>query len=298
MISAVGGLMSITGEADGDPVRVGVAVTDVCCGLHTHGAILAALFARERDPKQLGQKIDSSLLESQVSMLVNAGSNYLVGGADSKRYGTAHASIVPYQAFKTKDGYIAFGALNDVQFCRLCEAIGDAKLAEDPQFKTNPGKKTFQAFVVVDPMKWQILKSDNLLQQVLLFLTLRNFTVRVVNRKLLIQILQSHFQKQPTAYWEDKLEKAHIPFGPINTIKQVFNDPQVLHRKMLEEIDHPTLGKVRMAGIPVKYSLTKPSIRLAPPQLGEHTKQILNELLNYPDSKIKELSVENVIKTV
>jgi crotonobetainyl-CoA:carnitine CoA-transferase CaiB-like acyl-CoA transferase len=255
VISAIGGLMSITGEEDGPPVKVGVAITDVITGIFAQGAIMTALYVRDRTGR--GQKIDLSLLESQVASLVNAASSYLISGNIPKRWGTAHESIVPYQAFKAKDKYFTIGVGNDKLWIRFCNVIGRAELAEDPRFATNP--------------------------------------LRVKNRKELIKILEEIFKEKVAEEWLTLLEKEAIPCGPINTIDEVFKDPQVLHREMLVEIEHPKAGLIKMVGIPVKYSDTKPAIRLPPPVLGEHTQEILQGLLGYSSREIQELRSQGVI---
>lgn len=186
-----------------------------------------------------------------MGTLVNAASAYLVGNIIPKRLGTAHTSIVPYQGFPTKDGHIIIGALNDSQFQRLCKALDLEHLASDPNFLTNPS--------------------------------------RVENRKELLSIFYERTKQKTTDEWIVKLEKAHVPCGPINTLDRVFNDPQVLHRNMLEEVEHPTAGKIKLTGLPVKFSETPASIRSAPPTLGQHTIQVLKQVLNYEDSKIYQL---------
>lgn len=253
--SAIGGLMSITGEEDGPPVKVGIAITDVVTGLFAHGAVLAALHARKKTGK--GQRIDISLLEAQVAALINAASGYLNSGKIPKRWGTAHESIVPYEAFKTKDKYLIIAGGNDKIFASLCKVLGIPELAQDPRFVTN--------------------------------------AKRVINRKELIPILNTETVKKTAAEWEEILEKNGIPFGPINNVKEVFEDPQVLHRGMILEMPHPKAGKIRVAGIPVKYSETKAEARLHPPLLGEHTEEILKEYLGYGDETILHLKKEKVI---
>ncbi|MEW6456250.1 MAG: CaiB/BaiF CoA-transferase family protein [Acidobacteriota bacterium] len=255
VVSAMGGLMSITGEEDGNPVKVGVAITDVLTGVFAQGAITTALFARERMKK--GQRIDLSLLEVQVAALVNIGSSYLVGGVKPKRWGTAHESIVPYQAFKARDKHIIIAVGNDKIWANFCRVIGMPHLIDNPKFSTNPS--------------------------------------RVKNRKELIGILSEIVEKKDAAEWLELFESASIPSGPINTVEEVFNDPQVLHREMLVEVDHPKAGKIKMAGIPVKYSETKANIRSHPPLLGEHTDEILSRLLGLSDKEIEVLREENVI---
>jgi crotonobetainyl-CoA:carnitine CoA-transferase CaiB-like acyl-CoA transferase len=255
LVSAYGGLMSITGEQDGNPVKVGVAITDVATGILAYGSIVTALFVRQKTGR--GQRIDLSLLETQVSALVNMASSYLVGGVIPRRWGTAHEAIVPYQAFKAKDKFIVITIGNDKLWAKFCNAIGCQDLVDNPKFKTNP--------------------------------------LRVKNRTELIQILGEVIEKKTCKEWLEIFSRESIPAAPINTIDEVFADPQVLHRQMLVEIDHPTIGKLKMTGLPAKYSDTKPSIRLAPPLLGQHTQEILKDLLGYTDEQIKQLKEENVI---
>ncbi len=253
--SAVGGLMSITGEQDGRPVKVGLAITDVVTGLYAHGAIMAALHARSKSGK--GQRIDVSLLEAQVAALINSASGYLNSGKIPKRWGTAHESIVPYESFQTKDKEIIIAAGNDKIFVCLCKVLGIPDLAQDPKFSTNKA--------------------------------------RVKNRKELIPLLNAETVKKTADEWIQIFEKNGIPSGPINNMKEVFDDPQVLHRGMLLEMPHPTAKKIRVAGIPVKYSETKAEARLHPPLLGEHTEEILKKYLGYDDRKIGQLRKEAVI---
>eukprot|EP00164_Ancoracysta_twista_P003474 GFYU01004635.1.p1 GENE.GFYU01004635.1~~GFYU01004635.1.p1 ORF type:complete len:461 (+),score=81.43 GFYU01004635.1:71-1453(+) len=253
--SGMGGLMGITGEKDGGPVKVGVAITDITTGLLTHGAIMAALLARGKTGR--GQKIDASLLEAQVAALVNIGHNYLLAGQEGFRTGTAHASIVPYQAFETSDGHVIVGAGNDAQFVGMCKAMGVPELSSNDKFKTNPD--------------------------------------RVANQDELLGILKTMFKAQPTATWLDRLEGHGFPFGPINTMEQVFSDPQVLHRQMVQTIQHPTAGNLKLIGMPVKYSDTSPTLRLPPPLLGQHTREVLKEVVGYSDEHIAELEANGII---
>jgi len=233
-----------------------VAITDICAGLFCNGAILSALYAREKTGR--GQQIDTSLLESQVATLANIGSNYLIAGMNNKRMGTAHTSIVPYQAFPTSNGHIVVGALNEAQFVRLCKVLNKPELSIDPRFKENKD--------------------------------------RVKNRVILIDLLKQYFGQKETKEWIQQLELAKVPCSPINSMKEVFNDPQVIHRKMIEEVDHPTAGKIKLAGIPVKYSDTQPTVRTAPPTLGQHTFQVLNETLGYSKERIQQLADKGVVK--
>jgi formyl-CoA transferase len=239
IVQAWGGLMSITGTPEGEPVKVGVAIIDLVAGLMLGKAITAALFAREKIG--VGQRIDTSLLEAEVASLINVGSNYLVGGKVPTRWGNAHPNIVPYQNFQTADGYLVIGVASEVIWKRFCEAIGQRDLINDPRFADN--------------------------------------SKRVENRRELIAILSKTFLQRRNDAWFKLLTDAEVPCAPVQTIDQVFQAPQVLQRDMLIEIDHPTAGKVRMAGIPVKFSVTPASVRMPPPLLGEHNDEILESWL-------------------
>ncbi|KAG9070577.1 hypothetical protein KI688_008115 [Linnemannia hyalina] len=249
MIEAEAGLMYITGEERGPPVKVGVAVTDLTTGLYAHGGILAALLARHRTGR--GQHIDCSLLESQVATLANIGSSYLIAGKEAKRMGTAHPSIVPYQVLQTRDSHIMIGAGNDGQFRTLCKVLQLDSLSDNPLYKTNRD--------------------------------------RVQNRDELIRILTNRLQTEKNTFWLKALEGKGVPFAPINNIGQTFSHPQVLARGMVHEVEHVKAGKIKLIGMPVKYSDTKPTIRTAPPLLGEHTDQVLSSVLGYKDDKIRDL---------
>lgn len=253
--SAMGGLMGITGPENGPPAKVGVAITDVCTGLYAHGAILAALYARSQTG--IGQRIDCSLLETQVATLVNIASNYLLVGKVGKPLGTAHESVVPYQAFPTQDGQIVVGALNNEQYFALCDAIGAYDLARDERFKTNPG--------------------------------------RVEHRKELLSRIGAIFQSKPTAEWLAVFDGSAFPYGPINDMAQVFQDKQVLHREMVQTIEHPTIGPMRVVGPAVKYSKTPATVRLPPPLLGQHTAEVLKKVLGLKQEEIQRLIDEGVI---
>ncbi len=255
VLSAVGGLMWITGERGGEPVKVGVAITDVVTGVHASGSIVASLFWRERSGR--GQYIDVSLLDAQVSCLANIASNYLVSGQEAQRWGTQHESIVPYQVFPTKDRPIAIGVANQRIWKRFCELVGREEWLTDPRFETNPK--------------------------------------RVENREVLIPLVAEVMKEKACDDWVASFVKAAIPCGPVNTMESLFADPQVLHRRMLAEISHPTVGSLRLAGIPIKYSETPGIVSLPPPLVGEHTDEILADVLGYGPEKIEELRERQVV---
>jgi formyl-CoA transferase len=255
IVQAWGGLMSITGTPDGEPVKVGVAIIDLVAGLMLGKAITAALFAREKIG--VGQRIDTSLLEAEVASLINVGSNYLVGGQVPTRWGNAHPNIVPYQNFQTADGYLVIGVASEIIWKRFCEAIGQRDLINDPRFADN--------------------------------------SKRVENRSELIALLSETFLQRRNDAWFKLLTDAEVPCAPVQTIDQVFQAPQVLQRDMLIEVDHPTAGKVRMAGIPVKFSVTPATVRMPPPLLGEHNEEILKTWLGLSADSIDELKKEKVL---
>ena len=255
IVQAWGGLMSITGTNESGPLKVGVAIIDLVAGLMLGKAIVAALYAREKIG--VGQKIDTSLLEAEVATLINAGSNYLIGGKVPGRWGNAHPTIVPYQSFQTADSFLVLGAASESIWKRLCPALKRAELADDPRFAKNAD--------------------------------------RVANRQELIAILSAIFMTQTTEHWVTALNQANVPCAPVQTIDQVFAAPQVLHRNMLVEVDHPTVGKIRMAGIPVKFSATPASVRLPPPLLGEHNDDVLSSWLGMQSEAIDQLKKKSVI---
>ena len=238
MIQALGGLMSITGEPEGEPMKTGVAVVDLFAGQNAIIAILAALQARTLTG--LGQHLDISLFDSQLGWLANVASNYLISGKLPQRHGNAHPNIVPYQSFQASDGWFAIAVGNDRQFARLCEVIGNSELAIDLRFLKN---------------------SD-----------------RVENRKTLIPLLASIFETASVSEWLIKLDEAQIPCGPIQNFEQVFSMPTVKEREMLVKMDHPTIGELPLVGSPLKMSDTPVEYRLHPPLMGEHTEEVLNEL--------------------
>jgi crotonobetainyl-CoA:carnitine CoA-transferase CaiB-like acyl-CoA transferase len=237
IVQASAGLMSITGPEGGPPCKAGVAVVDLTTGMMAANAVLAALYARERTGR--GQHVDISLLETQVAWLANVGVGYLLSGEPPIRYGNAHPTIVPYQTFDTADGTIALGVGNDGQWQRLCKTIGRAELAQDERFRSNPD--------------------------------------RVRNRPALQSILGSVFVTRSTEEWVRDLRGATIPVSAVRSIPEVLNDPQVVAREMVVTIDHPTIGEVRLLGIPFKFSDTKAGVWRHPPLLGEHNEEIRAE---------------------
>jgi formyl-CoA transferase len=248
--------MSIIGEEDGPPMKVGVAIVDITAGLFACSAILAALHYREKTGE--GQYIDMALLDAQVAWLANQASNYLVSGKVPRRMGNAHPNIVPYETFKAKDGvYLALGVGNDNQWKKFCRIARVEHLMDDPQYATNPQ--------------------------------------RVENRKKLVPLLQEVFLQKDSGEWLKLLGEAEIPIGPINTIDRVFSDPQVLARQMLVEMVHPKIGKFKLVGSPMKLSKTPVQYRIPPPLLGEHTESVLQEVLGYDKEKIARLKEGKVI---
>ncbi len=253
ILQGMGGLMGITGEAGGTPVKVGVAITDICAGMYAAYGILAALRARERTGR--GQLVDSAMLDGQVSWLTYAGGIYFATGESPERLGNAHPTIVPYQAFRTSDGFINVAVGSEAIWRRFCEAVVP-DLLDDPGYATN--------------------------------------RERVARRTELIPRLERVFATRATRKWTKVLDAAGVPNGPILTVAEALSQPQVRHRQMVVEVKHPTVGKVKQTGVAVKLSDTPGSIRLAPPTLGQHTDPILREL-GYSTNEIEALRGERVI---
>ena len=255
MIQGMAGVMSITGEPDGRPIKMGVAFADVFAGLHAVIGIQAALIAREKSGQ--GQHIDISLLDSQVSVLANQAMNYLIGGKVPKRMGNEHPNIVPYQTFETSDGHIIIAAGNDRQFAALCKVIGAEAIGADALFATNRG--------------------------------------RVELRSELIPALAPFFKAQTTAEWISALEADAVPCGPINTLDQVFADQQVLARGLVHELPLGGGGKVASVGNPIVFSQTPNRYSHASPGLGQDTSQVLAQLLNLDEAALATLKAKNII---
>jgi crotonobetainyl-CoA:carnitine CoA-transferase CaiB-like acyl-CoA transferase len=255
VIQAMSGLMSITGPANGEPHKVGVAVSDVFTGLFAHSSILAALRHAERTGE--GQYIDVALLDSQITALVNIASNYLVSGETPPRLGNEHPNIVPYQTFHAADMEFVLAVGNDRQFAALCNLIGQPHLATDARYATNPK--------------------------------------RLENRAELVEKLQTIFMERPAAAWVEDLLAVGIPAGPINDVAQSLNDPHVIERQLIQTISRETDEPLRMISPTPKLSATPGEIRLPPPRLGEHTDVILRELLNLSDKTLAAYRQAGVI---
>ena len=259
MIQGLGGLMSITGAADGvpgaGPQKVGVAIADIVTGLYAASAIQAALLGRERSGE--GQYIDMALFDCQVAVLANQAMNYLASGDAPVRLGNAHPNIVPYQVFATRDGHLILAVGNDLQFERFCVLAGCPELANDKRFSRNAD--------------------------------------RVRHRDNLVPELERVMVRRATDEWLTLLEGVGIPCGRINQINETLNDPQVRHRGMRVKATHPSLGELEMLGSPIKLTGTPPNCDRAPPLLGEHTNEVLAQALNYSDKHIAQLRSEGVI---
>ncbi len=259
MIQAMGGLMSVTGEAEDvagtNPQKVGVAIADLVTGLYSANAIQTALIHRERTGQ--GQYIDMALLDCQVAILANQAMTYLAAGQTPVRMGNAHPNIVPYQVFETQDGHIILAIGNDGQFRRFCELADQPHLAQDPRFVANRG--------------------------------------RVKHRAQLIEALALLMKSKNTDDWLNLLEPEGIPCGRINSIDETLNDPQVIHRQMRTQALHSSLGEINLLGSPLKLSETPGEVRRAPPVLGEDTDQVLREVLGYEDSAIRGLHADGVV---
>ncbi|MCK0507560.1 CaiB/BaiF CoA transferase family protein [Aromatoleum anaerobium] len=259
LIQGLGGLMSLTGRPDdepgGGPMKVGVALTDILTGLYAANAVQAALASRDKTGE--GQHIDLALLDVQIACLANQAMNYLTTGVSPGRLGNAHPNIVPYQDFPTDDGYMILAIGNDAQFARFCEAAGDASLAADARFATNKA--------------------------------------RVGHRAVLIPLLNKLTIRRTTADWIARLEALGVPCGPINTLADVFADPQVRSRGLRVDLPHPLAGTVPQVASPMRLSATPVEYRRPPPLLGEHTDEILSSLLALPAERIARLRNDNVI---
>lgn len=259
MIQGMGGLMSFTGESDdapgGGPQKVGVAIADLMTGMYSCVAILAAL--HERTSSGLGQYIDMALLDTQVAWLANQNANYLIGGNPPKRMGNAHPNIVPYQTFHTRDGDLILAVGNDNQFRKFCVAAGIPEVADDPRFIDN--------------------------------------VARLENRQACVDAIAAAMKKKTTAEWVALLEPIGVPCGPINRLDEVYADPQVQHRKMKIDVPHPLAGMLPLVAAPIKYSRTPLACETPPPLLGQHTEEVLTNLLGKTAAEIADLREKRIV---
>jgi crotonobetainyl-CoA:carnitine CoA-transferase CaiB-like acyl-CoA transferase len=259
LIQGMGGLMSVTGQPDGapgaEPMKVGVAVSDLVTGLYTAIAVLAALLHQVRTGE--GQSIDMALFDCQAAGLANQATNYLVGGMLPQRLGNAHPNIVPYQVFEVADGHLILAVANDRQFASFARAAGVGELARDPRFASN--------------------------------------AERVAHRALLIALIEPVMRRHGIEHWIKLLEAANVPCGAINRIDQVFADPQAVARGLTVAMQHATAGAMNLVASPLRLSATPPEYRSAPPLLGQHTEEILEGLLAIQPSEIEALRAKGVV---
>jgi len=254
ILQAESGLMSICGPADGGPTKYGVAIVDVCTGMLASNAILAALNAR--GPTGKGQKVEVSLYESSLAMLVNVAANVLVSGKGGGRFGNGHPSIVPYTTYAAADAMMALAVGNDTQFAKAASVLGHPEWAQDPRFATN--------------------------------------RARVANRDIIDGLIGAALATDTADSWLAKLKAVGVPCGRINTVAQALDDPQTAARRMVETVGHPTIGELKMLGIPFKFSGTPAAVRCAPPTLGQHTDEILGEL-GMDAAAVAKLRAEKVV---
>jgi crotonobetainyl-CoA:carnitine CoA-transferase CaiB-like acyl-CoA transferase len=255
VLQAESGLMSVTGPVGGEPTKHGVALVDVCTGMLACNAVLAALAARERGGR--GQRLEVSLYETSLFMLANVAANYLAAGRDGGRYGNGHASIVPYTTYPARDGMIAVAVGNDAQFARFAQVLGRAEWGADPRFARNRD--------------------------------------RVAHRELLDGLIAEALRAAAAADWIERLRAAGVPCGRIHSVREAFEDPQTAARRMIETVEHPTIGALRLIGTPFKFGATPASVRRAPPLLGEHTDEILRDELGYDAARIAELRARGIV---
>jgi len=255
ILQAESGLMSICGEPDGGPTKYGVAIVDVCTGMLASNSILAALNARHRTGK--GQKVELSLYETSLAMLINVASNYLTAGRNAGRFGNGHPSIVPYTTYQAADAMVAIGIGNERQFGRVAEVLGHPEWAKDPRFTSN--------------------------------------RARVENRDVIDGFINEALSHDDADVWLDKLKAVGVPSGRINSVADALDDPHTTARDMIETVEHSTIGALKMLGIPFKFSDTACSVRRAPPTLGQHNDEILKGELGLDEKAIAELRQEKVI---
>jgi crotonobetainyl-CoA:carnitine CoA-transferase CaiB-like acyl-CoA transferase len=254
LLQGFGGIMSVTGETDRLPMRVGFSVVDLTTGIYASNAILLALLVREKTGQ--GQYVETSLMESIISLQSYHAQAVFATGQAPKRFGTGHPNIVPYQVFETKDGYIIIAVPNDWLWKKMCDALGLKILRDDPRFATNAD--------------------------------------RVAYREKLIPLMMDFISTKKSSEILTKLKDAGIPCGPVNDIAQALAHPQVSHRGMIQEVEHPTIGTLKVLGIPMKLSETPGAIRMPPPLLGQHTREVLLDL-GYSNNDVTHLKKKGVI---
>lgn len=237
------------------PSKVGIAITDICTGLYAHGAILTALYHRAKYGE--GQRIEVDLFSTQIACLINAAASYLNASIEGSRHGTEHPSIVPYASFQTRDGFFTIGTGSDDQFVDFCGRLDIGHLCQDTKFSKN--------------------------------------SERVKNRVELSEILKNIFLKENNSFWTEKFEGATFPYGPVNSLKGVFEDEHTKHIGIVKSIDHKEAGKVKVVGPNVVYSDLRNEVYLPPPVLGEHTDEILKDILKYSDEKIETLRAKKIV---
>ena len=257
LIQAMGGVMSLTGEPDGEPMQVGVSIADLMSGMYASVAILAAV--RHQEATGEGQHLDISMLDAHVAWLANQGMNYLATGENPDRLGNQHPNIVPYQVMPASDGYFVLSVGNDPTFERFCKVAACENLLQDERFNTA--------------------------------------VERVRNRKTVTDALNEITAAKPVAWWIENLEKNKIGCGPINSLEQVFDDPQVRAREMVIEMAHPATGgrPAKLIASPIKMSQTPVSYRQSPPTLGQHTEDVLREYLDMSDADVADLRARGVV---
>jgi crotonobetainyl-CoA:carnitine CoA-transferase CaiB-like acyl-CoA transferase len=255
ILQAESGLMSICGEPDGTPMKYGVAIVDIVTGMLACNSILAAVNARHRTGR--GQRVEVSLFDSSLALLANVASSYLISGNDARRFGNGHPSIVPYTAYPTRDDMIAVAVGNDAQFARFAAALGKPAWASDPRYVKNPD--------------------------------------RVANRDTLDTMIAEVLGKDGAEAWIATFTAAGIPCGRINSVAQALDAEHTAARDMVRTVKHPTIGQLKMLGIPFRFSATPAAVRRPPPTLGQHTEQVLREELGLTDERIAALRAEKII---